>query len=310
MSMRPKSPLARSRGFTLIELLVVIAIIAVLIALLLPAVQAAREAARRAQCVNNLKQLALACHNYESANGTFPMGRNVQAYISTGGGSQGWHDGWGMLTGVLQYTEQSPLYNAINLNLGPFQVRNSTVINTGINTLWCPSDGSIQGLHYFEQSAGWDGATLGITYTSYAGMMGTSCPGYNGDGRPSSPARTGCSPTSASPPSSIRGPVRARSGSPASPTARATRSSSARRPRASMSGSPAGRAEAATSRGPAGGPTPTSATRRCRRTTRSTRPSRTTGSRAVRAAIRSHHSSRPRRASTPAAATSPSPTAQ
>ena len=60
-------------AFTLIELLVVIAIIAVLIALLLPAVQAAREAARRAQCVNNLKQLGLALHNYHDVNGTFPM---------------------------------------------------------------------------------------------------------------------------------------------------------------------------------------------------------------------------------------------
>ena len=57
------------RGFTLIELLVVIAIIAVLIALLLPAVQAAREAARRAQCVNNLKQIGLALHNYHDING-------------------------------------------------------------------------------------------------------------------------------------------------------------------------------------------------------------------------------------------------
>ena len=64
------------RAFTLIELLVVIAIIAVLIALLLPAVQAAREAARRAQCVNNLKQVGVAMHNYYSAYGSLPPGES------------------------------------------------------------------------------------------------------------------------------------------------------------------------------------------------------------------------------------------
>lgn len=96
-------------GFTLIELLVVIAIIAVLIALLLPAVQQAREAARRTQCKNNLKQMALAAHNFESTNGTMPSGYlGPQTAISiTAGGNQSYAS---PLVFLLPFMDQAPLY--------------------------------------------------------------------------------------------------------------------------------------------------------------------------------------------------------
>jgi prepilin-type N-terminal cleavage/methylation domain-containing protein/prepilin-type processing-associated H-X9-DG protein len=129
---RPETP----RGFTLIELLVVIAIIAVLIALLLPAVQSAREAARRAQCVNNLKQICIAMHNYQSANGKLPPGIKQSSYGT-----------W--IVFILPYLEGNPLYNAWNFNgranygLTDFQYKgpvNSTVTLSRVNTYSCPSD--------------------------------------------------------------------------------------------------------------------------------------------------------------------------
>ena len=102
---------ARRVGFTLIELLVVIAIIAVLIALLLPAVQAAREAARRTQCRNNLKQIALAVHNYVDAHRLFPPSACIAAASPSNNGS------WSVHGRILPQLEQSNLANAVDLTI-------------------------------------------------------------------------------------------------------------------------------------------------------------------------------------------------
>lgn len=129
------SPCPRGRGFTLIELLVVIAIIAVLVALLLPAVQQAREAARRSECKNNLKQIGLAIHNYESSLRVFPPGRlgfpmvfSVQAHI-------------------LPYMDGAGLYNLLDLNTAPNfgtpavpMKQNEIAARTIIPAYLCPSD--------------------------------------------------------------------------------------------------------------------------------------------------------------------------
>ncbi|MGE3821701.1 MAG: DUF1559 domain-containing protein [Isosphaeraceae bacterium] len=170
----------RRHAFTLIELLVVIAIIAVLIALLLPAVQSAREAARRAQCTNNLKQLGLSVHNYESTNGMLPLG----AFYMFPRTCNRWKQAHSFLVGLMPYMEQTQAVNSFNFNLHPYQAENSTMMGTGFSALWCPSDAevslpvqAVQPRNFLGSCSGVPGGTVAsppwrLYHTSYAGSGG------------------------------------------------------------------------------------------------------------------------------------------
>jgi prepilin-type N-terminal cleavage/methylation domain-containing protein len=121
----------RRAGFTLIELLVVIAIIAILIGLLLPAVQKVREAAARIKCANHLKQIGLACHNFEATNGKFPP-NGVYPVRATKS------DSYSVQARILPYLEQDNLYKLVDLN-APANTQNA-VTSQRIATYLCPAE--------------------------------------------------------------------------------------------------------------------------------------------------------------------------
>lgn len=121
----------RRNAFTLVELLVVIAIIGILVGLLLPAVQAAREAARRMQCGNNLKQIGLALHNYESAYRQMPPSRiEINAPVRH-------HTGWQVM--ALPFMEQTALYDSYKKDRSWFDAQNEAAITTQVPGFVCPS---------------------------------------------------------------------------------------------------------------------------------------------------------------------------
>ena len=152
-------------GFTLVELLVVIAIIGILIALLLPAVQAAREAARRAQCQNNLKQIALALHNYHQAVGSFPPGKITEGRCC---------DRPSMITwtiSILPYLEQQALYDRYDQTKFNEDPANQFVREAMVPVYMCPSEEGVRDLDYPESGPGYK---LLYRRGSYRGVEGGS----------------------------------------------------------------------------------------------------------------------------------------
>jgi prepilin-type processing-associated H-X9-DG protein len=168
--------------------LVVIAIIAILIGLLLPAVQKVRESAARTQCINNIKQIALAAHNYHSNRDTFPPD-NIYTYDPT-------QPNWSWLAHLLPYIEQDPLFKAAQITGSPPNAINQSLpqIATQVKTFLCPMDNdSWRGPRSYAVNFDMNDPTLGpLTYdvTNYRGNIGANW----GGGPPGSPLWWGTDP--------------------------------------------------------------------------------------------------------------------
>jgi prepilin-type N-terminal cleavage/methylation domain-containing protein len=154
-------------GFTLVELLVVIAIIGILVALLLPAIQAAREASRRTHCKNNLKQIGLALHNFESARRFFPPGFVSK---STATNDPGTGPGWGWAAHILPHLEESSLQ--IDLRREITDPLYDKVRATTLSVFRCPTDSPEEAIFDVQDASG--GTITSVAFGNYVGVGGTA----------------------------------------------------------------------------------------------------------------------------------------
>lgn len=155
----------RRSGFTLVELLVVIAIIGILVALLLPAVQSARAAARKIQCTNNVRQLALALHNYHSTHSRLPPGwmSNVEGMI-----------GWGWMAHTLPFVEERNLYDRLDLSSHILEPEFDQARAASFSGQICPASPQDSPDYELETSLASNGEYVVMGRTHYVGSIGAA----------------------------------------------------------------------------------------------------------------------------------------
>ena len=153
-------------GFTLVELLVVIAIIAILVSLLLPAVSAAREAARRTQCMNGIRNLALAVVNYESSKQKLPPSSQMERRVNSVRMYTGEQFSW--IVEVLPFLEEQAIYDRIDFQVDVFSQQDADLFGAQPNILLCPSDAG-QGRTFYDETYSNGRYFAKGNYAAYAG---------------------------------------------------------------------------------------------------------------------------------------------